>query len=73
MKKASVVKSKSLPPSRGKEDKLFKVIVTWVASEHTTEKEARAALKKLKPQKGALGVVIQAVPIQTATMATKKR
>ena len=39
--------------------KPFKVVVTRLVSEHQTEKEARAALAKLKPEKGALGVVIE--------------
>lgn len=51
---------KSTPsPKRKSEVVTYKVVVTWVSSEHSTEKDARAALKKLKPQKSALGVVIK--------------
>jgi hypothetical protein len=43
---------------------LYKLVVTRVVSVHSTEREARSALKKLKPEKDALGVVIK-VPNKT--------
>lgn len=45
--------------TKKQQEKPFKVVVTRLVSEHDTEKAARTALKKLKPEKGALGVVIQ--------------
>lgn len=52
--------------------KPFKVVVTWIASEHSTRKEALTYLKKLKPQHGALGVVIEHHPILTPKTITEK-
>jgi len=37
----------------------FLLIVTTLVSRHETEREARTALKRLKPKAGALGVVVK--------------
>lgn len=56
MKKGARVR----PAVRSKRGSLpFKLIVTREVSAHRTEPEARAALRKLRPEPGALGVVIK--------------
>lgn len=55
--------------------KLYKVIVTTLVSEHTSEREARAALAELPPQQGALGVVVgpKTTTLPKKSVAKKQR
>lgn len=55
----SVKKVKKPPASTKTTTRLFAVVVSRVVSDHATEREARVALKKLKPQQGAIGIVLK--------------